>query len=50
MSFGRLFQFIRTPVPAKLEQCSNSTGTGVQLSWNKARAEKAHYKSISGGE
>ena len=50
MSFGRLFQFIRTPVPVELEHCSNLAGTGVQLNCNKARAEKAHYKSLLGEE
>ena len=38
-----------TAVPVELERCSNLAGTGVQLNWNKAGAEEAHYKSLSGG-
>ena len=48
MYFGRLFQLNWNAVPVELEQESNLSGTGVQLSCNKARAEKAHYKSLSG--
>ena len=48
MYFGPLFQFIWNAVPVELEPCSNLAGIGFQLSWNKARAEKAHYKSLSG--
>ncbi len=48
MYFGRLFHVIWNAVPVELEQGSNLSGTGVQLSCNKARAEKAHYKSLSG--
>jgi len=50
MCFGLLFQFIRTAVPVELEPCSNLAGTGVQLSCNKAGAEKAHCKRLSDGE
>ena len=50
MCFGLLFQFIRTAVPVELEPCSNLAGTGVQLSCNKAGAEKAHCKSLSSEE
>ena len=50
MYFGQLFHVIRNGVPVELEHCSNLSGTGVQLSGNKARAEKAHYKSLSGEE
>ena len=50
MYFGRLFHVIWNAVPVELEPCSNLAGTGVQLSCNKARAEKAHYKSLSGEE
>ena len=50
MCFGPLYQLIWNAVPVELEHCSNLAGTGVQLSWNKARAEKAHSKSLSGGE
>ncbi len=50
MYFGPLFQLIWNAVPVELEHCSNLAGTGVQLSCNKARAEKTHYKSLSGGE
>ncbi len=48
MCFGRLFHVIWNTVPVELEHCSNLFGTGVQLSCTKARAEKAHYKSLSG--
>ena len=48
MYFGRLFHVIWNAVPVELEQESNLSGTGVQLSCNKAGAEKAHYKSLSG--
>ena len=48
MYFGRLFHVIWNAVPVELEPCSNLAGTGVQLSYNKARAEKAHCKSLSG--
>ena len=47
MYFGPLFQLIWNVVPVELEHCSNLAGTGVQLSCNKARAEKAHYKGLS---
>ena len=50
MCFGLLFQFIRNPVPVELEHCSNLSGTGVQLNCTKAGAEKAHYKSLLGGQ
>ena len=50
MCFGRLFHVIWNAVPVELEPCSNLAGTGVQLNCNKARAEKAHYKRLSGGE
>ena len=50
MCFGRLFHVIWNAVPVELEHRSNLAGTSVQLSCNKARAEKAHYKSLSGGE
>ena len=50
MYFGRLFHVIWNAVPVELEHYSNLAGTRVQLSCNKARAEKAHYKSLSGGE
>ena len=50
MYFGRLFHVIWNAVPVELEPCSNLSGTGFQLSYNKAGAEKAHYKSLSGGE
>ena len=50
MCFGRLFHVIWNAVPVELEPCSNLAGTGVQLSRNKAGAEKAHYKSLLGGE
>ena len=50
MYFGPLFQLIWNVVPVELEHCSNLAGTGVQLSCNKVGAEKAHYKSLSGGE
>ena len=49
MCFGRLFHIIWNAVPVELERCSNLAGTGVQLNWNKAGAEEAHYKSLSGG-
>ena len=48
MYFGRLFHVIWNAVPVELEPYSNLAGTGVQLSRNKAGAEKAHYKSLSG--
>ena len=48
MYFGRLFHVIRNAVPVELEPCSNLAGTGVQHSCNKARAEKARYKRLSG--
>ena len=48
MYFGRLFHVSWNAVPVELEQGSNLSGTGVQLSCNKTRAEKAHYKSLSG--
>ena len=48
MYSGRLFQLNWNAVPVELEQGSNLAGTGVQLSYNKAGAEKAHYKSLSG--
>ena len=50
MYFGRLFHVIWNAVPVELEQGSNLSGTGVQLSCNKARAEKAHCKGLSGEE
>ena len=50
MYFGRLFHVIWNAVTAKLDSCSNLAGTGVQLSCNKARAEKAHHKSLLGVE
>ena len=50
MYFGRLFHVIWNAVPVELEHGSNLSGIGVQLSCNKARAEKAHYKSLLGGE
>ena len=50
MYSGRLFQLNWNAVPVELEHCSNLAGIGVQLSCNKARAEKAHYKSLSGEE
>ena len=50
MCFGLLFQFIRNTVPVELEHRSNLSGTGVQLSCNKAGAEKAHYKGLLGGQ
>ncbi len=48
MYFGRLFHLSRNAVPVELEHCSNLAGTGVQLSCNKVRAEKAHHKRLSG--
>ena len=48
MCFGLLFHVIWNAVPVELEHFSNLAGTGVQLSCNKARAEKAHCKSLSG--
>ena len=48
MYFGRLFHVIWNAVPVELEHCSNLAGTGVQLSYNKAGAEKTHYKRLSG--
>ena len=50
MYFGRLLHVIWNAVAVELDSCSNLAGTGVQLSCNKARAEKAHYKSLLGGE
>ena len=50
MSFGRLFHVIWNAVPVELEPCSNLAGIGVQLSCNKAKAEKVHYKSLLAGE
>ena len=50
MCFGLLFQFIRNPVPVELEHSSNLAGTRFHLSCNKAKAEKAHYKSLLGGQ
>ena len=50
MYFGRLFHVIWNAVPVELEPYSNLSGTGVQLSCTKARAEKAHYKSLLGEE
>ncbi len=50
MYFGRLFHVIWNAVPVELEHYSNLAGTGVQLNCNKARAEKAHYKSLLGEE
>ena len=50
MYFGRLFHLIWNAVPVELDSWSNLAGTGVQLSCNKARAEKAHYKSLLSGE
>ncbi len=38
MHFGRLFHVIWNAVPFELEHCSNLSGTGVQLSYNKAGA------------
>ena len=48
MYFGRLFHVIRNAVPVELEPWSNLAGTGVQLSCNKAKVEKARYKRLSG--
>ena len=48
MYFGRLFHLNRNAVPVELDSCSNLAGTGVQLSCNKARVEKARYKRLSG--
>ena len=48
MYFGQLFHLSRNAVPVELEPCSNLAGTGVQLSCNKARAEKTRYKRLSG--
>ena len=48
MYFGQLFHVIWNAVPVELEHCSNLAGTGVQLNCNKAGAEKAHYKGLSG--
>ena len=50
MCFGRLFHVIWNAVPVELEPCSNLSGTGFHLSCNKAGAEKAHYKRLSGGQ
>ena len=50
MCFGRLFHVSWNAVPVELEHYSNLAGTGVQLNCNKARAEKAHYKGLLGGE
>ena len=50
MYFGRLFHIIWNGVPVELEYHSNYSGTGLHLSSNKARAKKAHNKSLSGGE
>ena len=50
MCFGRLFHVIWNAVPVDLEPCSNLSGTGFHLSCNKAGAEKAHYKGLSGKE
>ena len=49
MCFGQLFHVIWNAVPVELEPRSNLSGTGVQLNCNKAGAEEAHYKSLSGG-
>ena len=46
MYFGRLFHVIRNAVPVELEPHSNLSGTAFQLSCTKARAEKAHNKSL----
>ena len=46
MYFGRLFHVIWNAVPVELEYRSNLSGTGFHLSCNKARAEKAHNKSL----
>ncbi len=43
MLSGMLFQLSWNAVPTYLEQ-------GFHLSCNKAGAEKAHYKSLLGGE
>ena len=48
MCFGQLFHVSWNAVPVELEHCSNLAGTGVQLNCNTARAEKAHYKGLSG--
>ena len=50
MYFGRLFHIIWNAIPVELEPYSNLAGTGVQLNCNKVGAEKAHYKSLLGGE
>ena len=50
MCFGRLFHVIWNAVPVDLEHCSNLSGKGFHLSCNKAGAEKAHYKGLSGEE
>jgi len=50
MYLGRQFHVIWNAVPVELELCSNLAGTGVQLSRNKAGAEKTHYKRLLGGE
>ena len=50
MYFGWLFHVIWNTVPVELDSCSNLAGTGVQLSWNKVKAEKYHYKRLLGGE
>jgi hypothetical protein len=50
MCFGRLFHVIWNAVPVDLEHCSNLSGTGFHLSYNKAGAEKTHYKGLSGKE
>jgi len=42
--------YVNCRVKVELEHCSNLAGTGVQLSCNKAGAEKAHYKGLSRGE
>jgi len=46
MYFGQLFHVIRNAVPVELEPRSNLSGTAFQLSCTKARAEKAHNKSL----
>ena len=50
MYLGRLFHVIRNAVPVELEHRSNLAGTEVQLNCNKVGAEKAHHKSLLGGE
>ena len=46
MYFGRLFHVIWNAVPVELEQCSNLSGIGVQLSGTKTGGIKTMFQVL----